>query len=72
MNLLYVLDENGNPVPEPDVHRIRAGCEGPPILWETMVFGGEFTDECRRYSSQEDARRGHAEMVKKVKGEEDE
>ena len=75
MNLLYVLDENGNPVPEPDglkwsefyasinnrnvgfykddrceVSTVFLGMdhqfgEGPPILWETMVFGGEFTGE---------------------------
>ena len=31
-----------------------------------MVFGGEFTGETRRYSSKEDARRGHAEIVEKV------
>jgi hypothetical protein len=43
--------------------------DGPPILWETMVFGGTLDGEQRRYSSKEDAKRGHAEMVKKVESE---
>lgn len=35
-----------------------------PILWESMVFGGEHEGEMRRYSSAEDARKGHDEMCK--------
>ena len=34
-----------------------------PILWETMVFGGPYDQEQRRYRSQEDALNGHAELV---------
>jgi len=41
--------------------------EGPPILWETMIFGGQFNDDCQRYTSKEDALEGHAAMVEKVK-----
>lgn len=33
---------------------------GPPLLWETMVFGGPDDGFCRRYSSLDDARMGHA------------
>jgi hypothetical protein len=38
----------------------------PPILWETMVFGGELDEKCRRYASLEEAKAGHAKMVERV------
>lgn len=38
--------------------------DGPPILYETMVFGPDGTDPvCRRYRTREDASRGHDEEV---------
>lgn len=40
---------------------------GLPVLWETMVFGGEFDGEMERYSSYADAVKGHAVMATKVK-----
>lgn len=40
---------------------------GPPVLWETMVFGGPQIDEWQeRYSSRADAEEGHREMVARV------
>lgn len=36
---------------------------GPPIIFETMVFEGECVADTRRYSTEEEARAGHAEMV---------
>lgn len=46
----------------------RFGDEGPPILWETMVFGGPLDQERDRCSgSREQALAMHAQMVKKVK-----
>lgn len=39
---------------------------GPPLLFETMVFGGEFDGEQERYSSYTDASIGHSKMVIKV------
>jgi len=36
---------------------------GPPILWETMVFGGPLDADQDRYSSLEDAKVGHEHMV---------
>jgi hypothetical protein len=36
---------------------------GPPVLWETMIFGGPHDQDQRRYTSREDAIAGHAEMV---------
>ena len=38
--------------------------DGPPLLWETMVFGLEGDDEVQeRYSSYEDAVAGHQRHV---------
>jgi hypothetical protein len=37
--------------------------EGPPILWETMIFGGPLNDYQVRYSSHDDAVKGHQEAV---------
>lgn len=43
--------------------------EGPPILFETMIFGGpKSIDESQwRYSSYDDAMVGHAMAVKKAR-----
>ncbi|KKM77691.1 hypothetical protein LCGC14_1367430 [marine sediment metagenome] len=40
--------------------------DGPPILFETMVFkeGSSHDEDCRRYATQEEAKKGHAELVK--------
>jgi len=38
-----------------------------PILFETMVFGGELDEYMYRYSSWEDAENGHYEVVKRIK-----
>lgn len=39
---------------------------GPPILFETMVFGGKMDQESSRYSTWEEAEAGHRAMVMKV------
>lgn len=39
---------------------------GPPILFETMVFGGIFDKDCERYSTWEEAEEGHKRKVKYV------
>lgn len=39
---------------------------GDPLLFETMVFGGPLNLEQERYSTWEDAERGHAAMVARV------
>lgn len=47
---------------------------GPPVRWETMVFKGEtsWADyNMERYTSIEEARCGHTQMVEKVKRSED-
>ena len=40
---------------------------GPPILWETMVFGGEFDEDQARHTSKENALKGHERYVKLIK-----
>lgn len=40
---------------------------GPPLLWETMVFGGTMDQQQWRYSTLAEARAGHANVVKMVK-----
>ena len=41
---------------------------GPPVLWETMVFGGPDDASCRRYATAEAARDGHRELVAACRG----
>ena len=36
---------------------------GPPILWETMIFGGEHDEYQRRYPTRDDAIAGHSEAL---------
>jgi hypothetical protein len=40
--------------------------DGPPLLFETLVFGGKLSDECDRYSTWEQAELGHKAMVQRV------
>ena len=47
------------------------GMEGPPVLYETMVFGGKLSDHQERYHTREEAFRGHQRWVKRVVDEED-
>jgi hypothetical protein len=92
----YILDDDGNPVPEPDLlkwvtwmetgirrvnmtlttrgrvstvflgldHRFRFLDDGPPLLFETMIFGEDGHSEwdesyCEMYSTREEAQLGH-------------
>jgi hypothetical protein len=40
---------------------------GPPLLFETMVFGGELDQEQERYSNWDEAVAGHEAMVARIK-----
>jgi len=40
----------------------------PPLIFETMVFGGRLDQEMERYSTEEHALAGHDAMVRKVRG----
>lgn len=37
--------------------------DGPPVLFETMIFGGEHDQDQWRYSTYEEAEAGHAKAV---------
>lgn len=37
--------------------------DGPSLIFETMVFGGEHDQEMERYSTEEEACAGHERMV---------
>lgn len=39
---------------------------GPPLIFETMVFGGNLNEECVRYSTESEALVGHAAMCARV------
>lgn len=41
--------------------------KGTPVLFETMVFGGELNGEQERYCSYDEAMAGHKIMVERVK-----
>ena len=41
--------------------------EGPPVIFETMVFGGELDEWCERYTTLEAAEAGHEQMVAEVR-----
>ena len=43
--------------------------ESKPVVFETMVFGGELDQDGERYTSYEDAMAGHKRWVHKVRGE---
>lgn len=97
----YILDDGGNPVEEPDLHKwgkwmqdnlrrvafddlpggkvistVFLGLdhqfgEGPPMLFETMVFAGadNYVDEhYERYSTKDEALAGHARIIKEYNG----
>ena len=40
--------------------------DGPPLIFETMVFGGKHDQHTDRYSTEEEAREGHDRIVRMV------
>jgi hypothetical protein len=40
--------------------------DGPPVLFETMVFDGDLDQEINRYPTWDEAVKGHEEMVRRV------
>ena len=43
--------------------------EGPPLIFETMVFGGKLSDKMARYSTWDEAVSGHNTMIERVRAE---
>jgi hypothetical protein len=48
-------------------HRFSGWPPGPPILFETLIFGGPLDGEGSRYCSHDDALTGHAMYVKRAR-----
>ena len=40
--------------------------EGPPLFFETMIFGGKHDQDIKRYSTWQEAEEGHGRLVKKI------
>ena len=40
--------------------------DGPPLIFETMVFGGDLDGEQERYSTEAEAIEGHKAMIVRV------
>jgi hypothetical protein len=40
---------------------------GPPVLFETLIFGGPLSDEGERYCTKAEAEAGHAKWIQRVK-----
>src|SRR5262245_48085717 len=40
--------------------------QGPPMLFETMIFGGEYDQEIERYSTWKEAEAGHRRWVERL------
>ena len=40
--------------------------DGPPVLFETMIFGGPLDETIERYCTWEEAEEGHKRLVQKV------
>ena len=67
----HVADE---PIGDVRVSTIFLGLDhsfgfGPPLLFETMVFGGPLDQNQDRYTTWEEAKEGHKKMVSRVKEE---
>jgi hypothetical protein len=45
--------------------------DGPPLIFETMIFGGEHDQACWRYSTEEQAKAGHERVVEALRKGED-
>lgn len=43
--------------------------DGPPLIFESLVFGGGMDGEMERYSTEAEARAGHDALVAKVRAE---
>lgn len=48
---------------------LNVPAHGPPLLFETMIFGGEHAEYQKRYATREEAERGHAEAIELVRKE---
>lgn len=42
---------------------------GAPLIFETMVFGGKWDNEMARYSTEEQAMRGHLDVLDRLRAD---
>lgn len=49
----------------------RYGDDGPPLIFESMIFGGNLDQTRERYSTMEEAHAGHERLVAQVRAERD-
>jgi hypothetical protein len=49
----------------------RFSGEGDPVLWETMIFGGKHDGYQERYTSHEEALKGHERSINLVLGDDE-
>jgi hypothetical protein len=71
---LTVIRQGSNPDERFRVSTIWSGLDqsfgdGPPLIFETMVFDGHQPVRCERYATLADAQLGHARMVAEVAAE---
>lgn len=48
----------------------RSWFQGPPVTFESMIFGGPFDNEQQRYVTKAEALAGHADLVARCQGPE--
>lgn len=65
----YVTIEDGTAVRVSTVFLGFSVERGPPLLWETRVFGGDLDKHNARYLSRSDALTGHSELLALVLAE---
>ncbi len=68
---LTKITDAADPSKSIDVSTVWLGIDhgwdgGPPVIFETMVFGGDDEDDCRRYTSEAEARQEHTVTVSTV------
>lgn len=65
------VEDDGSPEGAIEISTVFLGNDhafvpGPPVLWETLVFGGPLDQETERYTSKADAVAGHQAMCERV------
>ena len=40
--------------------------DGPPLIFDTMIFGGQRDEDCFRYPTEEEALAGHARVCAEI------
>lgn len=46
---------------------LSIGFPGPPLIFETMCFGGDYDQSCMRYATEAEAEEGHRRTVEDIR-----